>query len=246
MFSSRAATAVVALSVVVTTGGCTRSGFDGQRTDGAAIQVDASDVVSRDTIQADEAPAHSDGSADSQDGALADTGFDGSGRVDAPEADFGGDASPDQGWPEGLLAFFSATSQWGTATDDTLTTLYLAWASGSPCASSASVGRSQTHVHGASGEFAFNPSNEDHFAAFVACLTNNQDDKLEHHMRLLPGISAAARWIWEDEFMPVSPDLVGCSIDEVRLVLHSLSITRDKGFTSIKAEYDWQFWGECE
>lgn len=164
------------------------------------------------------------------------------GPVDSQQADSGSDASVDQGWPAELLASLADTHIAGGGTTDQAVTIRLSWGLDPKCSGNGTLGATRTHLDGASGQFSFHSSNEPGFAAFVACLTNNEDNTLTSGVFLFPSGSGIQRMFREQDFAPDPPDLAGCTIHEVRLVLHSLSISPEGLFD---ADYEWQFRGDC-
>jgi hypothetical protein len=100
---------------------------------------------------------------------------------------------------------------------------------------------------GETGSYDFNATNAADFSGIAAMMTNGADDDISTgELMLLPGTAlgfTGSLGIGPESGRLGSPDLVGASVDFIRLVATNVSFELSDVFLTRRLEANWQVWG---
>jgi len=109
----------------------------------------------------------------------------------------------------------------------------------------ASIGEEVLFPVGWSGTTSLTGSNQADFPNFSSCMTDGIDEVIDYGFGLngAPGFTSYGGY--ESMQLHESPDLVGSTLSEVRLVVHSLDISynQNQDRSTFTYEITWEFWG---
>lgn len=108
------------------------------------------------------------------------------------------------------------------------------------------VAQSPWWRNGESGRFRFTPE-ATNWTPFIERATNGVEEYIvaEFRFREPWGMGGSGGWASrrEADFFGRAPDLIGCQVEYVDLVVHSVRFWMDGGLQRFEGDITWQFWG---